>query len=64
MQSVQMVRRDGRKRHSGWKPLDPRRSWWGLDLAPRFLDKGTEGAVVPVEGLGFAEDDHICRRRS
>lgn len=30
-------------------------------MAPKFLDKGTEGAVVLVEGLGFAEDNLICR---
>lgn len=28
---------------------------WGLGVTPEPLDKGTERAVVPVEGLGIAE---------
>ena len=49
------------KRYSGWNPLDPH--GYGLGVASKFLDKGTEGAVVPVEGLRFAKDKLICRRR-
>lgn len=29
--------------------------WGGLGVTPELLDKGTERAVVPVEGLGIAE---------
>lgn len=49
-----------RKTDPGWKPLDPHGYGVGvmvrgLGVTPELLDKGTERAVVPVEGLGIAE---------
>lgn len=52
-----MARRREEEDRSRMEAPGPTWLWGGggLGVTPELLDKGTERAVVPVEGLGIAE---------